>query len=67
MTKSRERGESVFTDQAKREAARTGRHICDVLDKMLDAAVQAKDKALQKEIVKAQKFLKCRNRATREK
>ena len=36
MTKSREGGENEFTREAKREAARTGMHVCEILAEMLD-------------------------------
>jgi len=41
MTKSRERGENEITEEAKREAARTKKHVCDILAAMLAAAKAA--------------------------
>lgn len=61
MTKSEERGENEITREARREAARTQRHICEVLAAMLSAAKTAGDVARQRKIIQAQKFLRCRN------
>ncbi len=65
MTKAHEKNENEITVEAKREAARTGRHICDVLHEMLTGAKIARDKARQTKIVEAQKFLGCRNKRKR--
>lgn len=43
MTRSREHGENEFTDAAKREAAATGRGVCDILAEWLAAARLAGD------------------------
>lgn len=43
MTKSQEKGENEVTDEAKREAARTGQDICDILNAMLKAAKAVKN------------------------
>jgi hypothetical protein len=67
MTKSHEKSENEITVEAKREATRTGRHICDVLDEMLARAKIARNKARQTKIVEAQKFLGCRNKRKRRK
>ena len=65
MTKSREQGRNEISDAALREAARTGKDICAILASMLRTASRARDKAKQKKIERAQKFLGCRNRKKR--
>ena len=65
MTKSRQRGQNEITDEAQREAARTGKNVCDILEVMLRAAKKAGDTAKRNKIVMAQKFLHCRNRKKR--
>lgn len=65
MTKAPEKGESDITDEAKREAGRTGKGICDILKGMLDKARAAKDKERERKIKRAQKFLGCRNKRKR--
>jgi hypothetical protein len=61
MTKSREHGENEITDEAKREALRTGDDICAVLARMLKRAKAAGDTDRIRKIVQAQKYLGCRN------
>jgi hypothetical protein len=61
MTKSRERGQDWLTEAAKREAARTGRNVCDILAEMLAQANAAGDVDRKRKIVRAQKYLRCRN------
>jgi hypothetical protein len=61
MTKSPERGENEITDQARRQAARTGKHVCTILAEMLARAKAAKNQAKVDKIVRAQKYLGCRN------
>jgi uncharacterized membrane protein YebE (DUF533 family) len=61
MTKSRERGENEITEEAKREAARTKKHVCDILAAMLAAAKAAGNTERQRKILRAQKYLGCRN------
>lgn len=61
MTKSREHGENEITEEAEREAARTGRHICDVLAAMLRKAKADQDGERKRKIIKAQKYKGCRN------
>ena len=65
MTKSWENPENEIVDNAKREAARTGRDIGEILNEMLQAAKAARDKARQMKIQRAQKFLKLRNKQKR--
>jgi hypothetical protein len=67
MTRNREKGDNDVTDEAKREAARTGENVCAVLKRLLRAAKQKKDRARQMKIVQAQKFLRCRNLSKRSK
>lgn len=61
MTKSKERGENEITREARQEAVRSNRHICDVLADLLSAAKAAGDVARQRKIIQALKFLRCRN------
>jgi hypothetical protein len=61
MTKRPEKGENEFTKAAKREAARTKRNVCDILAEMLDQAKAAGDVRRQRKIMRAQKYLGCRN------
>jgi len=61
MTKSPEGGANEVTDQAKKEAARTGTAVCTILARMLQRAKASRDKARVRKIVRAQKYLGCRN------
>ncbi len=61
MTKSQESGDNEFTDEARRQAARTGQDVCAILAAMLRQARKAGDKARVKKIERAQKYLGCRN------
>jgi hypothetical protein len=61
MTKSWERGQDEITEAAKREGARTGRHVCDILAAMLAQAKAAGDTEKVRKIIRAQKYLRCRN------
>jgi hypothetical protein len=61
MTKSPEHGENEITDGAKREAARTRRNVCDILSDMLAEARAAGDSDSVRKIIRAQKYLGCRN------
>jgi len=61
MTKAQEGGENEITAEAKREAARTGRDVCDILAEMCGKARSAGDSARERKIVQAEKFLRCRN------
>ncbi len=65
MTRSWEKSENEFTEAAKREAARTGVPVAEILARWLAEAKKAKDKARQQKIVKAQKFTRNRNRRKR--
>lgn len=65
MTKAQEKGENEVTIEARREAAATGKNICDILKEMLDAAKSAKDKDRERKIRRAQKYLGCRNKRKR--
>jgi hypothetical protein len=67
MTKSQEKGENEITDQARREAARSGREICDILNDMLAQARADKDQEAERKIRRAQKYLGCRNKRKRRK
>ena len=35
MTKAREQGDNEYTDAARREAAKSGRNVCDILAEWL--------------------------------
>jgi hypothetical protein len=61
MTKAHEHGENEVSIAAKLEAARTGRPICDILAEWLRNAKQDDDQDRIRKIVKAQKYLGCRN------
>jgi hypothetical protein len=61
MTKAPERGENEVTEEARREAARTGKGVCAVLAAMLRRAKKAGDSARVRKVVRAQKYLGCRN------
>lgn len=61
MTKTREGGENEFTRQARAEAALTGRHVCEILASMLADAKAAGDVERIRKIIRAQKYLGCRN------
>jgi hypothetical protein len=53
MTKSQKSGENEITLEARREAARTNRHVCNVLAGMLAAAKAAGDAERVRKIIKA--------------
>ncbi len=61
MTKSQESGENEVTDEAKREAQRSGQHVCDVLADMLVQARTAGDTERVRKVIRAQEYLRCRN------
>jgi hypothetical protein len=65
MTKSRERGESEITDEARREAARTKRPVAEILAEMLADAKAVQDRQRARKIRRAQKFLGSRNKRKR--
>lgn len=66
MTKSRESGENEITDEAKRREKNEGRDKCSILIEMLKAAKADEDKERIRKIIKAQKYLGCRNMKKRE-
>jgi hypothetical protein len=61
MTKSPESGANEITEEARREAARTKKDVCAILAAMLRKAKAAGDQARVRKIVRAQKYLGCRN------
>jgi len=65
VTRAPEKGENEITDEAKREAARTGKDVCRILNEMLKKLRPGHDKARERKIKRAQKFLGCRNRRKR--
>lgn len=65
MTQSTEGGENEFTDAARKEAARTGEDVCAILLRMLRQAKLIKDAARVRKIIRAEKYLGCRNKVKR--
>ena len=65
MTKAQEQGENEYTDAARREAAKSGRNVCDILAEWLQEAKRAGDTEAVRKIVAAQKYLGCRNKRKR--
>jgi len=65
MTKSQEQGDNEYVDAVRREAVRTGRDICAILREWLAAAKRARDRRARMKIMKAQKYMDCRNRRKR--
>ena len=61
MTRNRDRGENDITREADKEAARTGKPICQILAEMLRRARLAGDLPRVARIIKAQKYRGCRN------
>lgn len=61
MTKSRESGQNEITDEAQRKAASTNKTVCEVLAEMLADARAAGDTDRIRKIIRAQKYLGCRN------
>ena len=61
MTKSHEQGENEITIEAKKIAARGNMHVCAVLADMLRKAKSFGDQAHVQKIIRAQKYLGCRN------
>jgi hypothetical protein len=45
VTKSKEKGESEITAEARRRAAETGRTVCEILAEMLAEAKKSRNKA----------------------
>jgi len=65
MSKTRSKEETWVTEKAKADSRRTGKDICDILDEMLKQSKCEKDNKLTQDIIKAQKFLGCRNKQKR--
>lgn len=61
MTKSRESGENEITAEAKRRVRDEGRDVCSILSDMLAQAKADGDRERTRKIIKAQKYLGCRN------
>ena len=61
MTKRQESGENEITREAKQHAARTKKHVCDILAEMLAGAKVAGETERVRKIIRAQKYLGCRN------
>lgn len=67
MTKAPEHGANEYSDAARREAARSGRNVCDILAEWREAAQRVGDSEAVRKIVAAEKYLGCRNRRNRRK
>jgi hypothetical protein len=65
MTKSWEKGRNVFTELAKRQASRTGEDVREILMELLLAAKTERDSERRREIEKALKYFRDRNRQKR--
>ena len=65
MTKAPEKGENEISEEAKREAVRTGKPVCAILKAMRKRARAAKDRERERKIKRAEKYLGCRNRRKR--
>jgi hypothetical protein len=65
MTRSQEKGANEITNEAKLQAARTGKDVCDILKEMLKEAQAAKNKDRERKIKRAEKYLGCRNKRKR--
>jgi hypothetical protein len=61
MTKSHERGENGITVEAKRRASREGKDVCSILKEMLAQAKVQGDTERVRKIIRAEKYLGCRN------
>ena len=61
FSKSRQKGETYISLQAKAEAQSTGKDPCDILGEWLAVAKQVSNKPKIRAIQQAQKFLGCRN------
>ena len=67
MTKSSERGENDITRAVKMLAVRLGSDVCTILAQLLNDARKDGDPERIRKIIKAQKYLGCRNRRKRRK
>lgn len=65
MTKAWEKGDNPIVLHARKEAARTGRDIGEILEEMLAEAKRQRDTARRMDIIQAQKYLGFRNGAKR--
>jgi hypothetical protein len=65
MTRAWEKGDNPIVLHARKEAARTGRDIGDILTEMLGEAKRERDTARRLDIVQAQQYLGFRNRTKR--
>jgi hypothetical protein len=65
VTKAPESGDNEITDAVRREAARTGRDVCDILREWREQAKRQRDRKRVRLIEKTEKYLKCRNRRKR--
>lgn len=65
MTKTAESGENEFTEAARKEAARTGEDVCAILRRWLNRAKRNKDEPRVRKIIRAEKYLGCRNKVKR--
>ena len=65
MTRSQEKGANEITDEAQREAARSGMDVCAILKEMLKKAKADKNMGRERKIKRAEKYLGCRNKRKR--
>ena len=65
MTKSQESGENYITEEAKKEAKRSGEAPCEILARWLEEAKATGNMQRVRDILRAQKYLGCRNKRRR--
>ena len=61
MTKAQESGENEWVRYARQRAARTGEDVCAILRELRQDTARRRDKATERKIIQAEKFLGCRN------
>jgi hypothetical protein len=67
MTKAPERGISEIVEEAKRQASRTKRSVCEILKEWRKKAKANRDKKRLSKLIAAEKYLGCRNKGKRRK
>jgi len=61
VTKSQHKGTNEILEEAKKEAAKSGGHICQILAATLADAKARNDRARVRKVQEAQKYAGCRN------
>jgi hypothetical protein len=61
VTKSQHKGTNEILEEATKEAAKSGRHICEILAAKLANAKAQTDRATVRKVEEAQKYAGCRN------